>query len=91
MKTVYFDSKLRTRKGWIPYYDTTEVSNATDGELKWFHDGYGLMCLYRLYQVDADNFIAENLHIVCFTSSEEWDSWLKNPTLALTEKSLLSR
>ena len=84
MKTIYFDDTLRTRKGSIPYYDMTEVSNATDGELMWFHVRYGWMRLYRLHQVDTDNFIAEDLHIVCTTSSEKWDSWSENPALALT-------
>ncbi len=83
MKTVYFDDILRTRTGLKPYYDTTEVSNATDGELKWFHIRYGCMHLYRLHQVDADNFIAEDLHIVCSTSNEKWNAWWENPTLAL--------
>ena len=84
MKTVYFDDTLRTYKGKrVPYYDCTQVSNATDGELAWFHEGYGCMKLYRLHQVDADNFVAEDLHILCYTSSEVWRAWSENPLLAL--------
>ena len=83
MKTVYFDDTLRTRKGVTPYYDTTEVSNATDGELVWFHERYGYMKLYRLHEVDSTNFIAEDLHIVCRTCDERWYEWSENPLLAL--------
>jgi hypothetical protein len=86
MKTVYFDDTLRTRSGKrIPYYDSTSVSddNAHDGALVWFHIRYGLMHLYRLHQVDSHNFIAEDLHVVCSTSSEKWRTWGNNPSLAL--------
>jgi len=83
MKTVYFDTLLRTRKGVKAYYETAEVSNATDGELVWFHSAYGLMRLYRLHEVDCDNFVAEDLRVVCSTKSELWRSWGENPSLAL--------
>ena len=82
--TVYFDDTLRTHKGKrVPFYDITQVSNATDGELKWFHERYGYMKLYRLHQVDETNFIAEDLHISCKTSDEHWREWGENPLLAL--------
>ena len=83
MKTIYFDDTLRTRKGRVPFYDFTQVSETTDGELVWFHERYGYMKLYRLHQVDADNFIAEDLHTVCRTSDERWSEWGENPLLAL--------
>ena len=83
MKTIYFDDTLRTRKGLKPYYECVEVTEAFDGQLAWFHIRYGCMHLYRLHQVDADNFIAEDLHIVCSTSNEKWHSWSENPLLAL--------
>lgn len=84
MKIVYFDSTLRTRKGnRVPYWDTTYVDNVHNGELKWFHEGYGTMCLYKLHQVDDCNFIAENLHKFCRTADARWSTWVKFPELAL--------
>lgn len=84
MKTVYFDDTIRNRFGKrAPFYDTTHVNEATDGDLRWFHTRYGMMHLYRLHEVDSTNFIAEDLHIVCRTSDERWHEWSENPLLAL--------
>lgn len=83
MQTVYFDAKLRTRKGFIPYWDEVRVDSAYDGQLVWFHERYGRMYLYRLHQVDDRNFIAEDTGARCSTDREEWEAWHANPALAL--------
>ena len=58
MVTVLFDSILRTKRGtYIPFWETSYMEEATDNELVWFHEGYGMMKLYRLLQVDDKNFI----------------------------------
>lgn len=81
--TVYFDSILRTRRGPIPFYEITKVEAAQDNQLCWFHTGYGLMRLYRLLQVDNNNFIAEDMHTCCRTNNPDWPAYQKNPELVL--------
>lgn len=82
---VWFDDWIRCRNGKLkPFYDFSIIEHELkDQELAWFHEGYGRMCLYRLWKVDTDNFIAENLEKYCRTSSEHWHDWLENPELAL--------
>lgn len=85
-KYVWFDAWIRTKKGkCVPFYDfTTMEREIKDQELVWFHEGYGYMRLYRLHKVDDENYIAELINNCgCYTCSEEWDSWLKNPQLAI--------
>ena len=84
MITVLFDSVLRTKKGkCIPFWETSHVDKVTDNELVWFHVGYGVMRLYHLLQVDAENFIAEDLHTCCRTSNPKWEVFSEKPELAL--------
>ena len=59
------------------------MEEATDNELVWFHEGYGMMKLYRLLQVDDKNFIAEDLHKYCRTSNPKWETFSEKPELAL--------
>lgn len=82
---VWFDDYIRCRSGkLLPYYSYSQVEQELkDKELAWFHEGYGRMCLYRLWKVDSENFIAENLKIYCRTDYERWREWLSNPELAL--------
>ena len=71
MKTILFDATLTTYKGKrVHYYDEQDTKSAEDKELRWFHIGYGTMSLYRLHQVDADNFIAEPLDRYCRAGEE---------------------
>lgn len=83
---VYFDSYLRCKSGKvIPYYDVTfNVDSIEDQQLVWFHEGYGVMQLYRLHRVDETaDFIAEALKARCRTSDDKWEIYLNNPELAL--------
>lgn len=82
---LWFDDYIRCRSGkLLPYYTCSRVEHELkDKELVWIHVGYGRMCLYRLWKVDFENFIAENLKIYCRTNDERWDKWLSNPELAL--------
>lgn len=87
MITIYFDKMLKTRKGkkvsfWDCGYLEHEVS---DNELVWFHEGYGLMKLYRLIKVDEKNYIAEKTNCSVTTNNEKWKDYSSNPELALKE------
>lgn len=85
---VYFDSRLKTKtKGTIPYYDISfNVANCEDKKLMWFHEGYGMMRLYRIHQIDrSSDFIAELAGPICRTSSSEWTSYLENPEYAMKD------
>lgn len=84
MINVLFDSYLKCRSGRrLPYYDVSYVEKAEDQELVWFHEGYGLMKLYRLHEVDRENYIAEPTKVSCYTKSDKWDLYKSNPELAL--------
>lgn len=84
MVTVLFDSILRTKRGtYIPFWETSYMEEATDNELVWFHEGYGMTKLYRLLQVDDKNFIAEDLHTYCRTSNPKLETFIEKPELAL--------
>lgn len=83
---VWFDAKIKVRSGKrVPFWDRTSVeSEVKDKDLMWFHEGYGMMGLYRLHIVDKDNAVAEDLHKWCSTESEKWEDLAENPELALT-------
>lgn len=84
---IWFDDVIHTRSGkCVPSWNFTTTDSAVDKELKWFHEGYGVNQLYRLHKVDDENFIAENLRKLCFTSNENWEEYLRNPALALALK-----
>lgn len=84
---IWFDDVIRTRSGKrVPSWSFTTTDSAVDKELKWFHEGYGVNQLYRLHKVDDENFIAESLRKLCFTSNENWEEYLRNPALALALK-----
>lgn len=82
---IWFDDWIKTRSGKRkPYYDFVKLERIVkDQELIWFHEGYGRMQLYRVHKVDDENFIAEDLHKGCYTSSDRWDELSENPELAL--------
>lgn len=83
---VWFDSTLKCRSGKrIPYWEDTTIDEAKDKDLVWFHEGYGLMALYRLHIVDEKNAIAEKLNKWCRTSSSRWEELSDNPELALQD------
>lgn len=84
--TVLFDDTLRTQKGKvIPYYDEIRLEHTVkDKELAWFHEGYGVMHLYRLHRVDnTDTFIAEYTGKACRTNNDNWETYSEHPELAL--------
>lgn len=94
MATVYFDSTLKCWNGRIkPYYDCTfHVDDLYDKKLVWFHEGYGLMKLYRVHRVeeaevdeDRANYIAEVVGPVCHTSSDDWTRAVQDPDEYLKE------
>ena len=86
MFTVYFDEEhLNSRGKRVYFWDFTQVSNAADKQLVWFHEHYGLMKLYRLHAVDAESFIAEDLNVYCRTSSDAWGKLSEDPALALAQ------
>ena len=84
---IYFDSTLRTRSGRrVPYWDITRTdAKIRDGELRWFHEGYGRMKLYRLWKVDEENFIADSTGVWSHTHDPNWELYSKDPELALQE------
>ena len=83
MLIVLFDSEIKTKKGWKPFWEQSYVDNAQDQELTWFHESYGRMKLYRLHRVDAKTFIAEDLKKMCSTSNPNWNFYLEHPEYAL--------
>ena len=92
MATVLFDSYLKCKSGKIkPYYECSfNVDDLHDQKLVWFHEGYGLMRLYRVHRVEgADrdeedaNYIAERVGPSCFTRDERWEEAAENPELYL--------
>ena len=84
---VWFDSKLKTRSGKrVPYWESSSVDEKVeDQDLVWFHEGYGMMGLYRLHVVDDDNAIAEDLKKWCSTESSRWEEFEDHPEKALLE------
>lgn len=87
MAMVYFDYAFKSKKTGkkVYFYDFVQVDKAQDQELKWFHVRHGLMKLYRLLQVDAENFIAQDMNTSCFTTNDNWERWLRDPLLAIRE------
>ena len=60
---IWFDEIYKTQKGKkVPFYTFTTVDHAEDGAVAWFHERHGLMKLYKIHKVDAENFIAEDMH-----------------------------
>ena len=84
---IWFDSYIKTRSGKrIPYADFSVLERrVNDQELIWFHESYGLMMLYRVHKVDDENFVAEYMRVSCYTSSDNWERYLDDPELALSE------
>lgn len=86
MVFVYFDSILKTRNGKkIPYWESSYLNDneVADNQLTWFHEGYGLMKLYKLLKVDDNNYIAENMKRSIRTGSPNWPEYSEHPALAL--------
>ena len=85
MISVYFDDVLKTRSGKIkPFWSVSYIEEgASDNQLVWFHERYGLMRLYRLLKVDDKNYIAEYAGRCICTNDSRWSDWLANPELAL--------
>ena len=92
MATVLFDSYLKCRNGKIkPYYDDVfHVDDLYDQKLVWFHEGYGLMKLYRVHRVEGPetdeyyaNYIAEEVGPSCFTRDDRWEEAISDPELYL--------
>lgn len=85
-KFIWFDDSVFTKGCRKPFWDFSVVEREIgDQDLIWIHRGYGRMVLYRLWRVDDENFIAEDLHIGCYTGSPEWNSYFENPELALAK------
>ena len=89
MAMIYFDQVFTNKKTGktVYFYDFVQVERAQDQELIWVHIQHGLMKLYRLLQVDAENFIAESMNKSCFTRNTNWLDWQRNPELAMIEGS----
>lgn len=86
---VWFDAKLKTRSGVKPWYEWTMIEEQLkDRELRWFHECYGYMYLYRLWKVDDENFIAEFMHCTCHKESLLWPLYREKPEAALISRSL---
>ena len=82
---VWFDDTVRGRNGNIfPFWSfVTLESEIKDQELTWFHERYGWMQLYRLWKVDAENFVAEKIGRKIRKDSDEYKEWRSKPELAL--------
>ena len=85
MNTILFDDTFTSKRTGkrIYDYDTMTLDTAQDQQLIWIHSRHGFMRLYKLLQVDTTNFIAQDMHKGCFTSSDNWDEYMHNPELAL--------
>ena len=84
---IWFDDVIRTRSGKRkPYYTFSQVEGdnvCKDKEIRWFHEGYGLMKLYRIHVVDDENAIEEDVGATCFTRDPDWQAFSICPELAL--------
>lgn len=82
---VWFDDTIRGKNGKnIPFWYCTVIETEfKDQDLAWFHERYGWMQLYRLWKVDAENFIAEKIGRKIRKESDEFEEWRKNPESAL--------
>ena len=94
MATVWFDSYLKCKNGKLkPYYDCSfHVDDLYDQKLVWFHEGYGLMRLYRVHRVEGAekdeedaNYIAEKVGPSCFTGDDRWKEVACDPEKCLEE------
>ena len=86
---VWFDALTRNKNGkLVPFRDFTVVNyELKDQELIWMHEGYGRMNLYRVHKIDDENYDAELINgCGTYTWSKNWDSWRKNPQLALNAR-----
>lgn len=87
---IWYDDILKCQNGKRkPYYGWTTVEDdncVTDKQLIWLHEGYGRMGLYRVHYVDDENYIAEDMKISCYTSSNNWKIYSEKPELALERR-----
>ena len=85
--TIWFDDNIYVKGKTIPFWDFTVIEEAIeDSELRWFHEGYGCMQLYRLWKVDDGNFIAEKMRgCMVFKGSKNFKEWMSNPELAIKD------